>query len=119
MASVAIFKPGQTPQYLQSVNTPDYSSDPDVIVNPDIATVANVPIKFWKRSGNLVVEMTQAEKDAITAQELVQRKSAADKFQTDPVAIFTALIKVINIRLPQGQKITKAELITAIKEEIS
>lgn len=119
MANVAIFKSGQTPQYLQSVNTPDYSSDPDVIVNPDITAVASVPLKFWKRSGNTIIKMTQAEKDAITAQELVQRKNAADTFQTDPVAIFTALIKVINVRLSQNQKITKAELITAVKEEIS
>ena len=119
MANVILFKPNQQPQYLTSVNTPDYSSDPDVIVEPDLSSVSGVPIKFWKRSGNTVVEMTQAEKDAIAASELITRKNAADTFQADPVAIFTALIKVINIRLPQGQKITKQELIDVVKGEIS
>lgn len=119
MASVAIFKAGQQPQYLLSVNTPDYSSDPDVIVSPDLSSVQNVPLKYWKRVGNTISEMSQAEKDTITAAELVIRKNAADTFVGDPVAIFTALIKVINLRLPVGQKITKAELVAAVKEEIT
>lgn len=118
MANVVLFTNGQA-QYLESVNTPEYSDNPNAIVSPDLSTVSGVPIKYWKRSGNNIVEMTQAEKDAITASELTQRKSAADTFQGNPVAIFTALIKVINLRLPAGQKITKAEMITAIKEEIT
>ena len=118
MANIIIFKAGKEPQYLLSVNTPDYSSDPDVIVNPDISAVKNIPLRFWKRSGDNVIEMTQAEKDAIAVTEITARKSSADTFEANNLAIFTALIKIINVRLPAGQKITRAEFITAIKEEI-
>lgn len=116
MASVALFNPTQ---YLTSVNTPDYEGNPDAIINPDISAVQNVPLKFWKRVGNTIVEMSQAEKDAIAAAELqVRRDQANDLSISDMKAILTALIKVINIRLPAGQKITKQELVDAIKAEV-
>lgn len=119
MANIAIFKTGKPAQYLTSVNTPDYSSDPDVIIDPDISNVQSVPLKYWKRVGNTIVEMTQAEKDVILASELQARKDAiTDPSFGDIKDILTALIKVINIRLPQNQKITKQEIIDAIKAEI-
>lgn len=117
MASVVLFTNGVA-SYLQSVNTPEYESNPDAIINPDTSVVENVPIQHWKRSGNSVVEMTQGEKDALAATQLTQRKTMANNFQGNMPEIMTALIKVINVRLSAGQKITKAELITAIKEEI-
>lgn len=118
MSNIAIFKPNQIPQYLTSVNTPDYSSDPDAIVDPDLSSVSGVPIKFWKRSGNSVVEMMQVEKDAITAAELQARKDAANDFGIEGIKIvLTALIKVINLRLPSN-KITKQEMVDALKGEI-
>lgn len=50
-----------TLQYLKSVNTPDY--DPaDWIINPDLSAVNGVPKKYWKISGNSVLEMTPQEK---------------------------------------------------------
>lgn len=49
MANIARFKAGKTPEYMESVNTPEYSSDPDVIVNPDITAVQAVPLKFWNK----------------------------------------------------------------------
>lgn len=119
MAHVALFKSGATPQYLTSVNTPDYESDTDALINPDISEVRSVPLKFWKRSGSVISEMSAAEKQSITDTELTERKVAADTFSTGSVAIFTALIKVINQRLPAGQKITKQELIDAIKQEVN
>lgn len=116
MASVALFNPTQ---YLVSVNTPDYEGNPNAIINPDITAVQGVPLKFWKRVGNTIVEMTQAEKDAVLAAELQARRDQANdlSFQ-DMKSVLTALIKVINIRLPQNQKITKQELVDAIKAEI-
>lgn len=118
MSNIAIFKLNQTPQYLTSVNTPDYSSDPDVIVDPDISALTGVLVKYWKRSGNTVVQMTQAEKNAVDAAELAARKAGADGFTVSMKDAFTALIKVINLRLPANQKITKQELIDAIKLEV-
>src|SRR3990167_9506759 len=131
MSNIAIFKPNQTPQYLTSVNGAEYmvdptalegnvvSNDPDVIFNPDISAVKNIPLKYWKRNGNLIIEMSQAEKDVITAAELQARKDAADDFGIEGMKIvLTALIKVINIRLPIWQKITKQEMVDALKGEI-
>ena len=119
MANVAVFRSNQTPQYLTSVNTPDYSGDPDVIINPDISGIINVPQKYWKRDGILVKEMTLAEKNTVEVAELLVRKSMANEFNlSDMKIILTALIKVINIRLSAGLKITQNEMVTALKEEI-
>lgn len=131
MSNIAIFKPNQTPQYLTSINGAEYMvdpnalegnvipNDPDIIFNPDISAVKNVPLKYWKRSGDNIVEMSQAEKDVISAAELQARKDAANDFGVEGMKIaLTALIKVINIRLPIGQKITKQEMVDALKGEI-
>ena len=57
MSNIAIFKSGQTPQYLTSVNGAEYMVDPtalegkvvsndsDVLFNPDINAVKNMPLK--------------------------------------------------------------------------
>ena len=119
MSNIAIFKTGKTPQYLKSVNTPDYSGDPDVLVNPDISLLDNVSLKYWKRVGDLIEEMTVAEKQAITNAELEHRKSVADDYGIDMKIALTALIKVINLRLPSDKKITKQEMIIALKGEIN
>ena len=118
MANIARFKSGQTPEYLTSVHTPDYEGDPDVIINPDISTVQNIDRKYWKRVGNAIVEMTASEKQAILDAELLVRKSNANNFGVGLLEFATALIKVINIRLPAGQKITKQEMVDALKAEI-
>lgn len=129
--NIAIFKPGETPQYLTSVNGAEYMADPTalegsvapkdstVLINPDISAVSNIPFKFWKKSGDTIVEMSAVEKQVIADAELLQRKLTANTFSSSPIQIFTALIKVINIRLPTGQKITKQEVIDAIKLEIT
>ena len=117
MANIARFKSGQTPEYLTSVHTPDYEGDPDVIVNPNISAVQNIDRKYWKRVGNTIVEMTASEKQAVLDAELAQRKTTADDFGIDIKIALTALIKVINQRLPTN-KITKQEMIDALKVEI-
>jgi len=122
MSNVAIFKSGEAPKYLRSVHTPDYENDPDVIVNPAITEqfLQSVPFKHWKRNGDDVVEMNSAEKQAVDDAKLLLRKNAADDFGiNDMKTVLTALIKVINLRLGNGKKITKVEMITALKEEIT
>ena len=131
MSNIAIFKTGKIPEYRISVNTRDYvvdpnvpksevvPLDPDVIINPDISSVSNVPLKYWKRSGNNILEMTQSEKDTLEAQLLQSRRDyITDPANADLKDILTALIKVINNRLSTGQKITRQEFIDAIKLEI-
>ena len=119
MADVVVFKVGKIPQYLKSVNTPDYGGNPDVVVSPDLSSVINVPQKYWKRDGNNVIEMTASEKQAVDDAELQLRKLSADNYQVGMGEALTALVKVINTRLNANQKITKQEMINAIKEEIT
>lgn len=116
MANVVLFNPTQ---YLQSVNTPDYEGNSDAIINPDISSVQSVPLKYWKRVGNTVVEMTLAEKQVVDVAILQARKDAiTDPSFADLKDIFTALIKVLNTKLPANKQITRQELIDAIKLEI-
>lgn len=70
MADIVIFDPldsvvaGRVTDYLQSVNTPDYDSVADKVVNPDLSALEAVPVKYWKHDSGSIVEMIQAEKDA-------------------------------------------------------
>ena len=50
--------------YLESVNTPDYSTD-DWIINPDLSILEGVPKRYWKVVGDNVLEMDQSEKDVV------------------------------------------------------
>jgi hypothetical protein len=87
MANVAIFRAGQVAQYLRSVNTPEYSSDPDVLVNPDVTALTAVDLKYWKRVGNAVQEMTSGEKatvdSAAAAVVVTANRTAANEITTD------------------------------------
>lgn len=129
--NIAIFKLNKTPEYLISVNGAEYMTDPtalegsvtpnspDVIFNPNITAVKNVPVKFWKRNGSSITEMTQAEKDVVLATELQARKDMANDFGIqDMKPILTALVKVLNTKLPANKQITKQEMVDAIKGEI-
>lgn len=108
MANIAIFKPNKTPEYLRSVNTPDYSSDPDVLVNPDISALQSIPHKYWKRVGNAVQEMTAGEKATVDTQEQALRDAAVNDLHIDTVILAKALVK--------AGVITKNALINAIKQ---
>ena len=82
MSNIARFRQGQTPEYLKSVNTPDYSSDPDVIVNPDISSVQNVPLKYWKRNLNAVVEMSQSEKNVVDQKQIDDKEAMIQSLES-------------------------------------
>lgn len=127
--NIAIFKAGKTPEYYESVNGAEYMTDqanndttpnsPDVLINPDISAVKNVPVKFWKRVGDTVVEMDQADKDAIAAAELQARKDMANDFGVqDMKIILKVLIALLNRKLPANKQITKQEVVDALKGEI-
>lgn len=69
MANIVIYDPNDSIvanrvlQYLISVNTPDYSGN--ILVNPDISSVSNVSMNYWKINNELIEEMTEEEKSAI------------------------------------------------------
>jgi len=115
MANVAIFKSGQTPQYLESVNTPDYSKDVDVLVNPDVSALDGVPLKYWKRVLNTVVEMNQTEKDALDAADLQAKKDDITTISRE----MEVLLKVGNENWATGKTVTEQDLIDETKSLIT
>ena len=109
MANIAIFKTGERPQYLLSVNTPEYSGDPDVLVNPDVSALTSVPLRYWKRVGDTVVEMTAQEKSAVEQAILDAKETATNNLEDlDAVILAKALVR--------AGLITKDNLVTAIKQ---
>lgn len=117
MAYVVVFENNQAYAY-PSANTPDFEGNPNALINPDLSAVLNVPIQYWKRDGDSVAEMSQAEKGVLAETQLTNRKNLADTYSIDLKTALTALIKVINLRLPSGQKITRDEMVQALKDEI-
>ncbi len=71
--------------YRESVHTPDYSSDPDWLINPDTPKCER---KYWTADGQAVVEMDAAEKAVVDAAdadrgELVTRAAMIDQRARD------------------------------------
>lgn len=62
-----------TLQKIESVNTPNYSSE-DWLINPDLSNVEGVDKKYWKIENDQIVEMDQAEKDIVDSAELAAYK---------------------------------------------
>jgi len=52
-----------------SVNTPDFPTN-DWVINPDMSPVTGVPKKYWKLTGDVLSEMSQAEKDQVDSDNL-------------------------------------------------
>lgn len=132
MANILIHENGKFKSYIESANTLEYltgappSKDqvqqfakPGILVNPDLSAVSSVPRKYWKIANNSVVEMTEAEKQAIDNAELTERKKAGDALNVPVLILIEELIKIINQRLPAGQKITKQEVVDAVKARIT
>jgi hypothetical protein len=93
MANIVIYNPSavvvnQVTQYLTSVHTPNYASEPNKLVNPDMSPVAGLPMKWWKVSGGVVAAMTQGERDAIDAALLPAAKSARKTYLQDASGTF-------------------------------
>ena len=82
-SNVLIFDPNDpdvtnaVKRFHRSVNTPDFSSRSDVLINPDLTTVlaSGAPPRHWKVSlPSTVLEMTQAEKDLIDADRILSNQ---------------------------------------------
>jgi len=65
-----------TKEFRASVNTPDFPTA-SWIINPDMSAVAGFASKYWVISGDLVLLMSQAERDAVDAKEAADAAAAA------------------------------------------
>lgn len=83
MSNIAIYDTGTNKvlKILKSVNTPDYSSRNDVVINPELPSVQ---MKYMKHDNGSIVEMTQEEKDAV---DVLLAPSYADQRRTEYEAI--------------------------------
>lgn len=126
MANILIYNisNGRALEYKESVNTPDFSSRADVLVNPVMP--AGVPVKFLKVVAGAPIEMTQAEKDTIATNEAaagdaalrLAAKQAFSNLDTLPLAVRAVLIYLlgeIKVAVPGYAKPSKAQALTAIR----
>lgn len=73
MASIVVYNPSdptvadRVTKYHKKAHTPDFDSEPNKLVNPDLASVSGEPLKYWKVSGGEVVAMSGVEKSNIDA----------------------------------------------------
>lgn len=73
MATVIIYDPAdptvanRVTAYLPSANTPDFESNPNALLNPDLSGVTGANWLYWKYADPDVVEMSVSEKEAIDA----------------------------------------------------
>lgn len=48
--------------YLESVNTPEYDPS-EWIINPDLSSVSDIPVSYWKIVGDTVEAMSEEERE--------------------------------------------------------
>jgi len=98
-----------TKQYLKSVNTPDFPTA-SWIINPDLTAVAGVPSKFWKIIGDVVSEMSSAEKDTADLTNVKAAKFEAIDLKTgELIAVgFTYSGKVFSLSIEAQAKMIGA-----------
>jgi len=128
MSKIVIFNQSNNriTECIKSANTPDYEGRTDVLVNPDLSLLSGVPRKYWKQSGGSIIEMTQAEKDALDLE--VETKLKADNKLKSKLHFDEAHFKAfVNVLLNEINSIrkkldlpnrTKQQLKNALNEEI-
>lgn len=79
--------------YIPSAHTPDYAGRSDVLFNPDLSGLEDVPIKYLMHDNGSVREMSVPEKNAIDSEEeasaVSSKRQAAKDFldSNDPLAV--------------------------------
>ena len=121
MSNIAIFEPNKTPQYLTSVSEGPYvvdinvnkrdqqPKDSTILLNPDISTIKNIPLKYWKKVGSKIEEMTFLEKQTIDLAEKQVRITAIDNYDFEDGMLAKILVE-------EGL-ITKKAILDKVKEK--
>lgn len=88
------------------------------IEEPDLTAVDGVPVKYWTISGDVVSEMTRAEKDAVDAAEEQARLDAARaiaKADLDNDLLWQAVAKLI---ADADGRLTEQQVRDSLKAEV-
>ncbi len=113
-SSVIIYDPNDpdvtnaVKRFQRSVSDPDFPG-PNVLFNPDLTTVraSGAPVRHWKVSlPDTVLEMTQAEKNLIDADGILD---------TQRRATLRARLNTLNQRLVDWDTMTDAQKFAAMK----
>lgn len=70
--------PGRVTNYIESVNTPDYTSEENTLINPDLSNVSGIAQEFWKVLDGTVVEMDSSDKSNLLPGERDSQKIKID-----------------------------------------
>ena len=71
MSSVILYNstdstvPGRVTDYLLRANTPDYETNPNALINPDLSLVTGIEQRFWKVSDSTVIPMSTSDKSSM------------------------------------------------------
>jgi len=112
--------------FLRSVNTPDYINGTNLI-NPDMSGVRGVPHRYRKCETGQVVEMTQAEQDAVDAASTAARQTVirgqavtgVDAFTGRDVKLRAALLVIMDeINILRAQHSLPDRTITQFKNAV-
>lgn len=84
MSKVALYDPDSTvvanrvTNYILRANTPDYTSNPNALINPDVSGLIGVPWKYWMYDGtSALVEMDASDKTSVD--DFLNAKTVRDK----------------------------------------
>lgn len=123
MANVVVFHEDREPEFLESVNTPDYLTQPvadkneaskfskkNVVINPDLSSLSSVPKKYWKKVGNGVIEMTDIEKKSVDDLKVTKEQEKINNLDFDGSEAIKVLIEV--------GLVTKKQVTDALKTKV-
>jgi hypothetical protein len=109
-----------TKEYLESVNTPDYPVQ-DWIIDPDLTAVSGFPARYWVITGDAVMLMDQAQRDALDATLLDQARDAAVNAALDNVEdVLRQIVKLMvdEINILRAQHGLPARTLAQVKTAI-
>ena len=116
MSDVIVYDPleptvaNRVTDYIRSANTPEYSGNPNTLINPTITAI--LAIKYWKYNGtDTVIDMSGAEVAAIDAAD-----AAADLAEQQAEAVTRASLDIGTRSIFEGWLFEVNKLNTRMQE---
>lgn len=78
-------------RYQKSAHTPDYSSNPLCLINPDLSGVDGVSRSDWLHDFGIIRGMTQSEKDLIITEQKNLERASVNGFNISAQELAKAL----------------------------
>lgn len=106
MADILRYDPDSTPPgkviaYLSSQDTSQYEGLPNILINPEVTLLFEVPVRYWLVEGGVVREMTAQEKADVDVLETTanvdrRRQIVRDlRDREDMALVLEALVRML------------------------